>query len=718
MSTTLNGQPTIEHVLELLEGVVQEKPNQWNARCPCHDDNRNSLSVGVGDDEKLLLHCHAGCSLHEIRRSLGLEIKDLFPQTNVARNGEGKTIVAKYDYQCKDGKLLFQSLRYEPKDFRQRRPDGKGGWVWKVKGCPVVPYRLPELLNSDSKRVVCIVEGEKDVDKLRSLGVIAICNAGGAGKWKDDHARYLKGRRVAILPDNDDAGRKHAEQVARSLQGIAETVRIVTLPDLPDKGDVSDWLDNGGTVRQLRELFDAADEWDEQADEPNPVPVGGRTKLTDMGNAERFAAQHGQDVRHIHKWNQWLCWTGKHWQVDSAGAVVRLAKQTTRGIFSEAAESDDPKEQKEIAAWASTSQSSVRIDAMLKLSRSELPIPLDRDKFDAKPWLLNFCNGTVDLKTGKLQPHSREDLLTKTTGIEFPTESTESALWLDFLQTVFDHDDEIIGFVQRLFGAALVGEQVEHILAILHGNGANGKSVFTSIMKAAMGSYAMTAPPSLLMSKRYDQHPTELADLFGKRLVVVSETRDGQRLDEGLVKGVTGGDAIRARRMREDHWEFMPSHLPVIATNHRPVVRGTDLGIWRRLRLIPFSVTIPPSQQDSQLTDKLRQELPAIARWLVQGCLEWQQDGLQEPEAVLAATDAYREESDTFSLWFEEHCVADVQAECKASKAYEHFTQWCERSKETRISQRLFGERLVQRFIRQRRKDGYHYLGFSLENST
>jgi len=230
-----------------------------------------------------------------------------------------------------------------------------------------------------------------------------------------------------------------------------------------------------------------------------------------------------------------------------------------------------------------------------------------------------------------------------------------------------------------------------------------------------MGDYAMTAQPSLLMAKRNEQHPTELADLYGKRLVVVSETKDGQRLDEGLVKSITGGDKIRARRMRENFWEFTPSHLPIIATNHRPIVRGTDYGIWRRLRLIPFNVTIPPEKQDKRLPEKLRVELGAILRWLVQGCLDWQCDGLQEPEVVLAATETYRTESDTFSQWFDECCEVAKNAEWKASLASGSYRHWCEDASEKPLNTLRFGERVQERFTRlPRRRDGYYYLGFRL----
>jgi len=254
--------------------------NGWQSRCPSHDDSNPSLSINAGDDGKVLLKCHAGCKSEDVVRAVGLTIADLFPPkpkaaarkprkscgpraSNSGGPGANKApqkIVATYDYKDESGAILFQVVRYEPKGFRQRRPDGKGGWTWSVKGVRQVPYRLDAIAAAPGKPVV-IVEGEKDADNLARLGSVVTCNAGGAGKWTEEHSQCLAGRVVIILPDNDDTGRSHAESVAASLQGIATTVRVVELPGLPPKGDVSDWLAAGGTRDQLRDLAKATPEW-------------------------------------------------------------------------------------------------------------------------------------------------------------------------------------------------------------------------------------------------------------------------------------------------------------------------------------------------------------------------------------------------------------------------------------------------------------------------
>jgi 5S rRNA maturation endonuclease (ribonuclease M5) len=238
---------TTQEVLALLD-KVQRAGAGWIARCPAHEDDRASLSVGVGDNGGVLLRCHAGCKFADIVKALHVEQADLFPPK------EERKLVATYDYRDEDGQLLYQVLRYSPKDFRQRAPDGAGGWTWKLNGVKRVPYHLPELAKDSVDGPIFVVEGEKDADRLAKLVLLATTNAGGAGKWSSisELARsVLAGRTVYILPDNDDPGREHARQVLDSLQGAAAEVRIVELPNLPLKGDVSDFIAAGGTTESL-----------------------------------------------------------------------------------------------------------------------------------------------------------------------------------------------------------------------------------------------------------------------------------------------------------------------------------------------------------------------------------------------------------------------------------------------------------------------------------
>lgn len=253
--TMTHNAETISKMQSALQGWRPTGKGQYEARCPVHCDKHASLSVATKGD-KIVVHCHAGCATDDVLAAIGMRMADVMPQKpKPARNGSnrGKRTVATYDYRDADGTLLSQAVRFDPKGFAQRRADGK----WTMQGVKRVPYRLPELLAADPAKPVFVVEGEKDIDRLRSINLVATCNAGGAGKWKAEHSEHLRGRRVVILPDNDDPGRNHAEQVAKSLSGIAASVKVVHLPGLPDKGDVSDWLNAGGTKDELLRIVEA-----------------------------------------------------------------------------------------------------------------------------------------------------------------------------------------------------------------------------------------------------------------------------------------------------------------------------------------------------------------------------------------------------------------------------------------------------------------------------
>ena len=260
--------PTQRFVSALSEHNCDPKPdaNGWSARCPAHEDRRPSLSVSEGDDGRALVRCHAGCEFEQICEAVGLQPSDLMPAPNPSRTlskpnkNDKSRIVAMYDYRDEDGNLLLQVVRYDPKDFRQRRLKPGGKWSSNVKGVRVVPYRLPEL-NAEPERPIVIAEGEKDCDNLARIGVLATCNAGGARKWTSEHSAFLRGRHVIVLADNDDAGHSHAQQVAQNLYGVAESVRVVQLPGLPPKGDVSDWIEAGGTEEELKQLAKGIRVW-------------------------------------------------------------------------------------------------------------------------------------------------------------------------------------------------------------------------------------------------------------------------------------------------------------------------------------------------------------------------------------------------------------------------------------------------------------------------
>jgi putative DNA primase/helicase len=344
---------------------------------------------------------------------------------------------------------------------------------------------------------------------------------------------------------------------------------------------------------------------------------------------------------------------------------------------------------------------------MINLAISEPGIPVLHTDLDQNPWLLNVQNGTVDLQTGDIRPHNRGDLITKLCPTKFNPDA-KSYVWDRFLEGVFDGKQDLIDFMQRWCGYCLTGIVREQMLPIWFGSGANGKSTFIEAFMHAFGSdYAMKAPHDLFVVKKHNSHPTELADLFGKRFVAAVETGDGRRLNESLVKELTGGDSIRARRMKEDFWEFSPTHKAIICTNHKPQVRGNDHAIWRRLWLVPFTVkfwnpdkgeTGPGElRQDKLLPKKLVAEAEGILAWAIRGCLDWQSHGISEPRDVLAATEEYRADENITERFISECCVTGQDTYVvRASALYDAYKKFCEETGEDVETQRLFGSKLTE----------------------
>jgi putative DNA primase/helicase len=692
---------------------LRKSGDGWIAGCPAHDDCHASLSIGEGKDGRILLKCHAGCDTARILDVMELAAADLFPHGHSGQTNGKPRIIAVYDYRDEQGTLLFQAVRFDPKDFRQRVSDGNGGWTWKLGRMRRVLYRLPELLAAPKEQVVVIVEGEKDVDQLVKLGLVATTNPMGAGKWRSEYSEFLRGRHVVILPDNDEPGRMHAEQVAASLVGVAASIKVLPLPCLSLHGDVSDWLDTGGTAEELLRLAAGAPAWQK----PEPLrakPTENGISNTDVGNGRRLARTYGDDFRHCFVWRKDLIWDGKRWSAAATGQLEVWAKEVVRALYAQAARERDEERRTALAKHATKSEHIQRLHAMIALARSEPRIPILPSDLDRDPWSLNCGNGTVDLRTGTLREHRREDFLTKLAPVLYDPQAT-APVWEAFLRRIFAGNEVLIGYVQRFFGYCLTGKVSEHVLVILWGSGANGKSTLLNTILYVLGQdYAIKAGRDLFMAKKQDGHPAQIARLFGKRLVACVESQEDGRLDEALVKELTGGDPIAARRMREDPWQFDPTHKAVLVTNFKPRLRPTDEAMWRRVRLVPFTVTLPEHEQDKDLPEKLKAEASGILAWLMRGCLEWQQSGLGTPEEVTRATNEYRNEQDLIGSFLAEMCQQGPDYRVRASALHAAHVQWCKRSGEEHVNQRVFGATMTERNFERCMSNGTWYLGVGL----
>lgn len=429
---------------------------------------------------------------------------------------------------------------------------------------------------------------------------------------------------------------------------------------------------------------------------------------TELGNAKRLVSRHGQDIRYCTQWHKWLVWERTQWIVDETGEIDRKAKETVRSIYEEAAVTTDTDERLARAKWAVRSESAWRIRAMISLAKSELGIPVLPNQLDADPWLLNCRNGTVDLRTGELRPHRHEDLLTKQVRVEYDSEAS-CPTWNEFLAEVMDHKLLLMSYLQRAVGYALTGDTSEQVLFLLYGTGANGKSTFLETIKAVLGDYAKQADFATFLARKQDSVRNDVARLVGARFVSAIEADADRRLSEVMVKAVTGGDTVAARFLYAEFFEFRPQFKLFLAANHKPIIRGTDTAIWRRMRLVPFAVTIPPERQDKKLLEKLRAELAGILAWAVRGCLAWQKYGLDAPKEVEAATACYRDEMDVLGGFLDECCVQSPTLRETAKGLYQAYTQWCGANGERPLKQRTFGMRLTERgFQRVRGAQGVH----------
>jgi putative DNA primase/helicase len=336
---------------------------------------------------------------------------------------------------------------------------------------------------------------------------------------------------------------------------------------------------------------------------------------------------------------------------------------------------------------------------------------------DNTPWLLNCENGTIDLKTGDLREHRREDLLTKIIPVEYDP-SAKSPMWFAFLLRIMQGNEKVIRFLQKAAGYSLTGSVREQCFFLCYGTGANGKTVFLRTLLNVIGDYGKPVDPDLLLARAGETHPTKYANLVGVRLAVALETEEGKRMNEVITKWLTGGDKLSARFMRQDFFEFEPIHKIWIATNHKPIIRGTDIAIWRRVRLIPFNVTIPEEEQDQELIEKLRTELPGILNWLVGGCLAWQHEKLESPKEVKEATESYRDEMNTLGMFLTEMCVIKPGLKVKASDLHREYESWCSENGEDPISKRSLGIRLSESGFTRRRDNGSWWLGIGLRDKS
>ena len=534
--------------------------------------------------------------------------------------------------------------------------------LWYVASCP--PERLEHAW-------VRVVDGRPlDVDRALSASAM---RPRGRGRKADPGAAIAEGERNAGLMRLGGGLRRRGagrDELLASLHA-ANVARCV--PPLPEDEVVA--------------IVDSLLRYD-------PASPLITLNTTDAGNAERFQSLHGARFAFVHAWGSWYHYDGVRWLRDTSGEATRGALATLRATAAEAEKVPDEDQRGELLKHALDSESSARIAAMLNIAQSLLPV--STDDLDRDVDLLNVANGTLDLRTGELRPHHRDDWLTRLAPVAFDANAS-CPRWEAFLLRAMGGNEALVAFLQRAIGYALTGHTNEQVLFLLYGVGANGKSTFLETIRALLGDLSAIADFNTFLKRDSDGARNDIARLVGTRFVSAVEAEAGKPLAEALVKQLTGGDTITARFLFKEFFDFKPQFKIWLAANHKPTIGGSDHGIWRRIRLVPFTVTIPEHERDPRLTQKLAEELPGILAWAVRGCLAWRENGLGVPDEVKAATASYREEMDAFGGFVEASCVSDAGATVPAAELYAAYTKWCEANGERARSQKSLASGLRER---------------------
>ncbi len=511
------------------------------------------------------------------------------------------------------------------------------------------------------------------------------------GKWEDvvreDGSRY---------PTQSEADLALVAMLAFWTNGDAERMNELfeesgLYRDKWDERHYGDGRTYGeGTIEKV------LDEWDGEGYTPELEKSDNGKKpdftWTDLGNARRLVERHGKDLQYCYPWRCWMVWDGQRWVKDETGEIRRRAKETMQALRKEAGAAGNAKLQK----FATSSLSLHRRKAMIETAQSEPGIPIAPQNLDTDTHLLNCRNGTLDLRTGKLREHRREDFITKMVPVDYDSQAT-CPLWDAFLERIMAGNKNLIRFLQRAIGYSLTGDISEQVLFLFYGTGANGKSTFLETIRFVLGDYSNSTEFSTFLERRNDAIRNDVAMLVGARFVTATEVGQGRRLDEALVKQMTGRDTITARFLYGEFFHFMPMLKVFLAANRKPTIRGAEHAIWRRIRLVPFTVEIPEKERDKHLLDKLCKEVAGILRWAVEGCLDWQKHGLRAPVEVTEATTEYRQEMDALADFFADRVLKVPGGRTPVGELYKAYEKWCESNSQDPVKKKTFGTMMKER---------------------
>ncbi len=695
-----------EELLARLEKVKSNGKDSYICCCPAHRDKEPSLSIKELED-RFLVYCHAGCDTQQVLGSIGLEIKDLFKTNKNTLTLTWQEKVKVWHHQ-KKGKLPLQELypyhddgmqevlyykaRYQGKEIRHFRVEGdKVIWKDVFKTIKKTLYNKSALQRvREQQQPIYYVEGEKDVQTMETLDLFAT-TAGGATAWYSDLARYFEGLDVIILQDNDEAGEKLSRQMLQDLCKTAKSIKVV-IPSDQAHGDVTDYMRAGHTKHQLLEMVQAKQE--EQVEVKTPLKA---YRLDDTDNAHTMMHLFGESLCYAYDLNKWFLYNGVKWQEDRVDGVRLLANQMIDRMEEDfellASAIDDEKERKKQELIYEMHLKSCRSNRGKTsiLNETKHLLPIVSTDFNTRRELLNTPQATYNVIEKKSYPHSPQDYLSQPTSIPI-VEGAKAPTWERFIRQIFLGDRALMRYVQKAIGYSLTGFTKEQCMFIGYGDGANGKGVFKDVLSYVLNDYVKCPQAETISQIRQGSEASpDIINLMDARFVVCVESNKGVRFNEGLIKQLTGEDKVTARRLYCEPISFIPHFKLWLFTNHTPEIVGTDTGIWRRLKIIPFALDLAEDKKDRDLKDKLMKEVEGILWWCIQGINMYLEEGLQEPQVMIDIAREFRGESDLLGQFLCDSVIEKEGNRVQAKELYSQYLEWCRENNETPDNRTRFG---------------------------
>lgn len=603
---------------------------------------------------------------------------------------------AQHIYCDRNGKTMY-AADWSNNNVRYAHLATSDNWIAGLNGQRLL-YKLPEV---EKAHEVVLVNDERSADTLARVGVLATTVPNGLAGWLPIYTEYLRAKHVTLLCEAETAQK---ESVYQSLYGRAFDVRLITL----DVGLAQDLLNGHVNKRSIKSLLSKRSEKDFHDE------IQARKKrLTDTGNAEQLVFLHGEKLRYSHSLGRWLIFDSSRWKSDDSNMIHAIAKETVDQIWDEAKHNkNNDAHYRELISFAQRSRSRSSRSNLVELAATEASIQITQDELDRNPYLLNFQNGTLDLISRQFREHDSRDYITKQCPFNYDKAAPVTPLrFRAFLHEVFENRKDLVEYMRNVIAYCFTGATVHQMFWMLYGSGANGKSVLTETLMQLLGDYsARTTAESLMHRDTQSSVPNDIARLQGMRLVVGSEIDDSRRWNESRIKDLTGGDRITARFLHREFFEFTPVLKLLVPTNHKPVVRGTDHGIQRRIKLVPFTVQIQPEKRDPHLRDKLLSEASSIVRWCIDGLPDFLEE-YWEPKGISDATKEYFDENDIVGQYLDDSCKLDSTgiSRTKKKELYRSFTHFCDENGLRSMTQNKLSILLKERGLEEVKTGGERY---------